>query len=125
MLIALFALFFLGGGDAALLGRVEMLLDNVKAEVQSEERRAQAVDILKNLKDVTKDFEERQGDRAKEFGELNESRALDTAGADAVWSAMMDDIEAYHAQMLSVRQDLKTVIQRDEWGSVLAVEPLD
>lgn len=125
MLIALFTLFFLGGGDAALLGRVEMLIDNVKADVQSDERRAQAVDMLKDLKDSTKEFQKRQEDRAKEFGELNEARALDTAAADAVWSAMMDDVEAYHAQMLSVRQELKTVIQKDEWGSVFAAEPLD
>jgi hypothetical protein len=125
MLIALFTLFFLGGGDAPLLGHIDMLLDNVKAEIQSEERREQAIDLMKDLKKSTKEFQKRQKDRANEFGRLNEFRQLDTEAADALWASMLDDIESYHAQILVVRQDLKAVSHRDEWARVFASDALD
>jgi len=125
MLIALFALLFLGGNTSPLLGHIEMLHDNVKAEVQSEDRRAQAADILKDIEENTKDFGKRQVDRAKDFGQLNEFRELDTKAADDVWAAIIDDVESYHAQILSARQDLKAVVTRDEWQRVFATDAAD
>ena len=80
MLVALFTLlFFAGGGDSFLLGQIDAILDNVKTEVQSEDRRAQAMEILKVMEDDTEDFNERQKDRAEELGRLNDTRDFDTA----------------------------------------------
>lgn len=121
MLVALFALLFLGGGgDSYLLGRIDMIIDNVKTEVQSEDRREQAVEILKAAEDDTEDFKKRQLDRAEDLDRLNKTRDFDTAAADAVWDAVFNDVEGYHELLLSRRQELKSVVSRDEWARVFA-----
>lgn len=56
---------------------------------------------------------------------MNELRELDTKAADDVWAAITDDVESYHAQILSARQDLKAVVTRDEWQRVFARDPAD
>jgi len=121
MLVALLALYLTGGGDHSfLLGRIDTILDNVKIEVQSEERRTQAVRIVKAMDQDTKNFVERQKDRLQGLEKLNAASDLDTAAADAIWDARLKDVESYHALMLSHRQDLKSVVNRNEWARVFA-----
>jgi len=119
MLIALFTLLFLGGGGGSyVLGQVDLLMDNVKAVVQADDRRKQAIDILKELEDDGKDYQKKQKKHAEDLDELTEERGFDTAKADAIWDAVFKDMESFHAQALSRRQELKTVVNRDEWPKV-------
>ncbi len=123
MLVALFALLFLGGGgNSFLLGQIDVALDNTKEVVQAEDRRDQAVEILKALEDDTEAFIDRQADRAKNLGELKEAPGLDPDAVDAVWESAFSDVEAYHDLILSRREELKTVLPRDEWGQVFAAD---
>ncbi len=125
MLFLLFSLLFLGGGNTPLIDHIDTIIDNVKTEVQSDERRAQAVDILKDVEKDTKDFKKRQNDRAKDLGRLNETPDFDTAAADAIWDVMFNDLESYHMQILSRRQELKSVMNQNEWGRVFVPDAVD
>lgn len=119
MLIALFTLLFLGGGGGSyVLGQVDLLMDNVKAVVQADDRRKPAIDILKELEDDGKDYQKKQKKHAEDLDELTEKRSFDTAKADAIWDAMFKDMESFHAQALSRRQELKSVVKREEWPRV-------
>jgi len=119
MLIALFTLLFLGGGGGSyVLGQVDLLMDNVKAVVQADDRRKPAIDILKELEDDGKDYQKKQKKHVEDLDELTEKRSFDTAKADAIWDAMFKDMESFHAQALSRRQELKSVVNRNEWPKV-------
>jgi len=119
MLIALFTLLFLGGGGGSyVLGQVDLLMDNVKAVVQADDRRKPAIDILKELEDDGKDYQKKQKKHVEDLDELTEKRSFDTAKADAIWDAMFKDMESFHAQALSRRQELKSVVKREEWPRV-------
>ena len=122
MLVALFTLFFLsGGGSSPLLGHVDLLIDNAKASIESEDRRSEAVELLKQHKRAAKDMNKLQQDRAKQLGKLNENRELDFAASDAIWAAEIDALEAYHAEVLATRTELKAVVNRDEWSTVFGI----
>lgn len=121
MLVALFALYLLGGGGHSyLLGRIDTILDNVKIEVRSDERRARAVKIVKAMEQDTEDFGKRQKDRLQDLEKLNEAPDFDAAAADAIWDGRIKDVESYHARMLSHRQELRSVVTREEWARVFA-----
>lgn len=126
MLIALFTLLFLGGGgNSYVLGQVDVLMGNVKAVVQADDRRKQAVEILKELEDDAKEYQKRQKKHAEDLDELTEKRSFNTAKADAIWDAMFKDMESFHAQALSRRQELKSIVNRDEWPRVFAAVTKD
>jgi len=119
MLIALFTLLFLGGGGGSyVLGQVDLLMNNVKAVVQADDRRKQAIGILKELEDDGKDYQKKQKKHAEDLDELAEERGFDTAKADVIWDAAFRDMETFHAKALSRRHDLKAVVNRDEWAKV-------
>jgi len=121
MLIALFTLLFLGGGgNSYVLGQIDVLTGNVKAVVQGEDRRKQAVELLKELEDDAKDYQKRQKKHAEDLEKLTESRTFDAAAVDAIWEAMFRDMESFHALSLSRRQELKSVVNRNEWSRVFA-----
>jgi len=121
MLIALFTLLFLGGGgNSYVLGQIDVLTGNVKAVVQADDRRKQAVELLKELEDDAKDYQKRQKKHAEDLEKLTESRTFDAAAVDAIWEAMFRDMESFHTLALSRRQELKSVVNRNEWSRVFA-----
>jgi len=121
MLIALFTLLFLGGGgNSYVLGQIDVLTGNVKAVVQADDRRKQAVELLKELEDDAKDYQKRQKKHAEDLEKLTESRTFDAAAVDAIWEAMFRDMESFHTLALSRRQELKSVVNRNEWPRVFA-----
>jgi len=88
--------------------------------VQADDRRKQAVELLKELEDDAKDYQKRQKKHAEDLEKLTESRTFDAAAVDAIWEAMFRDMESFHTLALSRRQELKSVVNRNEWPRVFA-----
>jgi dsDNA-binding SOS-regulon protein len=119
MLIALFTILFLGGGDTGML-TIADTQDEVKAVMERDDRRKEALSTLKAIKKRT-DAYHKMVDRASKS--LNKALANDDVteeDIDTIWYRYFAQREAYSRDMLDLRFQLRDQMTSEEWQQVFS-----
>jgi len=122
MLIAIFTIFFLGGGTAGFMNYIADSRDMVKEVVVDGEHRDAALETLKAMKGRVKDFNKDIKGTAKDLGKLLEGGEATSEQIDAIWAVHVENYDAYTRDILDLRFALKGDINREEWAKIFAAE---
>ncbi|MEH6588917.1 MAG: hypothetical protein V7746_01605 [Halioglobus sp.] len=124
MIIAtLLALLFFGGsGSAVMTDGIEHLHDSIKSELSKGSARDKALDVVKTMKGITKDYGKADGKQEKTLIDLLENH--DSSATDLqnhIAEANERRVE-YQRHMLDLRSDLKRTLTINEWNKVFAMD---
>lgn len=120
MLAALLALLFLGGGSDGLASAIAGTQKGLKQVVVEEQRRQEALAVVKDLKTRIRDYE-----KTLKTGWKNTRNALGGAGVaeadvDGAWEAMYRKRVGFEQDFVDARFALREVLTRAEWQELFA-----
>ena len=117
MLIALLTLLFLGGGSAnAMLDYIADTKPRIKEVVIEDERRAEALGTLKEMRAEQKRFSKLVNGTVKSLKrELAEDPG---ATGDAFWQDYFAAKQASDQRMIDLRFQLRDQLTREEWEQI-------
>ncbi len=119
MLIALFTIFFLGGGSATqLLGNISEVQDRVKIVMPKDDQRSQALSVLNAMEKRTKSRNKMVKSTVKQMSKELEDHGVTDADIDAVWNDYVQGVDEFHRDMIDLRFELKQHISSEEWQQV-------
>ena len=122
MLIALFTILLLGGSATGMLDYIADTQDTVKAVMEKDDRRKEALGTLKTMKKRTDAHNKMVKRTSKDMSKALSSDETDDAAIDAVWGEYFAQRAAYNGDMLDLRYQLKDHMTREEWQQVFAGE---
>jgi len=120
MLIALFAILFLGGSATGMLDFIADTQDTVKAVMESDDRRKEVLATLKETKKRTEAHNKMVKGAPKDMNTILSSAEVTDVDVDAIWDAYFAQRAAYNQDMLDLRYQLKDQMTREEWQQVFA-----
>ena len=124
MIIAtLLTLLFFGGSGATLMtDGIDHLHDSIKSELSKGSARDGALDVVKKMKGINKDYGKEDGKDEKALIDLLENHGSSTADLQNLLAETNKLRVEYQRQMLDLRSDLKKTLTRDDWNKVFPVE---
>jgi hypothetical protein len=122
MLIALFTFLILGGSQTGMLNYIADTQDTIKVVVESDDRREEALAILKAMKNVESAQNKVVKSVSKDLNETLLSDAATDADIDAIWEDYFSQRESYDVDMLDLRYQLKDQLTREEWQQVFSAD---
>lgn len=122
MLIALFTILFLGGDVTGMLDYISDSQDAVKAVIEPDDRRKDALATLKDMEKRTKARNKAVAGSSKELSRVLGQDDASDADIDEVWTSYFEERAAYNSDMLDLRFQLKEQLTREEWEQVFAQE---
>ena len=124
VLIIIVGAVFLGGGLAAGALSSGTALKAMKKEIKALEldgnREEQALDILDRWKKAVKPVWKTHSKRSDEIIKLLEEQHASAAAFMELFSAQTSEMQDAEAQVLMFRDELRTVLSKDEWGRLFA-----
>lgn len=119
MLIALLTILLFGGGNTAgLLYDLNDLQKQVKTVVTEDPGRSEALDVVKAMKQRTKEHAKLIKSTAKELDTALEEHVVPDTELDAIYDGYMPSVKAYHRDLIDLRFELKEYISREEWAAI-------
>lgn len=124
VLIIIFGAIFLGGGLAAGVLSSGTALKAMKKEIKAleldENREEQALDILDRWKKAAKPVMKTHSKRSDEIIKLLEEQHTSGAALKGLFSKQTSEMQDAEDQILMIRDELRTVLSKDEWGRLFA-----
>ena len=119
MLIAtLITLLFLGSGASLMADGIDQIRDNIKDQIVDDSTRKAALDIVDQMKDTTKDYENTDNDGEKELLKLIQRYETTTAELQSHLNASYDQRVRYQQQMLALRFEFRDRLSQEQWDRV-------
>ena len=116
MLIALFAVLFLGGSiQDAVLDYIADTGKSVKTVVVDDERRKRVTSTLKAMKKRTNERVKSAQQIAKRLKSALAEHDTRETSLNAAWDEYFTIIDAYNNDMIDLRFKLKEQLSREEW----------
>ena len=116
MLIALYTIFFFGGGGAfGPMDFVDEALDNTKSAIVDDDRRKEATASLKTMKTRTKQHTKAIKGISKEFDTSVSEHDITDEDIDAIWDHFFALDSEYASDMVEIRFELRDQVTREEW----------
>lgn len=122
MLIALYITLILGGSSSSLLAYIADIQDNVKTVIVKDERRQEALDTLKVMKQITKARDKQAIKTIKTLVKAFDTHSVSSGEIDAIWLGYFANTDQHNADMLDLRFELKGHINREEWAVIFTEE---
>ena len=122
MLIALITILFLGGDMTGMLDYISDSQDTVKAVMEKDDRRKEALSTLKAMEKRAKARNKVVNGASKDISRLLAQDRTDNAAVDAAWNSYFAERDAYNSDMLDLRFQLKDQITREEWRQIFTDE---
>ena len=118
MLIALFTMLILGGGDSGILNFIADTQDTVKVVMEKGDRQKEALSTLKAMK---KRVSAHNKILKRTSADLDKALSTD-ADIDAIWEAYFEQWDAYNNEMLDLRFQFRDQLTREEWQQIFGGE---
>ncbi len=115
MLIALFTIYFLGGGSGGILDYIADTKDRVEMVLADGERQEEALAVLKTIKKTATAHNKQVKRTAKGLQKTFRNHESTAAEIDALWAEHYAAINRYNEKMIDLRFELKEHIDREEW----------
>ena len=122
MLIAILTFLFLGGSSSVALDYLGDARGNAKDVIAHDARRDSAVDTIKAMEKMTKDFEKQRKKNARALVKAWKRYEDDYDAIDAVWQTQFDAVDEYYGGLIDKREDLKQSVTREEWSRIFPPE---
>ncbi len=120
MLIVLFTILFLGGGDTGMLDFIADTQDTVEVVMEKDDRRKEALGTLKAMKKRADAHNKMVKSASKDMNKTLSSDDVTDSDVDTIWDAYFSQRAAYNQDMLDLRFQLKDQLTREEWQQVFA-----
>jgi hypothetical protein len=120
MLIALFTILILGGGNTGMLDFIADTQDEVKVVMEKDDRQKEALGTLKSMKKRTDGHNKMVKGASKDLSNTLSNDEGTDAEIDAIWDAYFSERANYNQEMLDLRYQLKDQLTREEWQQVFA-----
>jgi len=121
MLIAIYTIFFLGGGGTfGPMNFIDEALGNTKAAIVDDDRRKDATASLKTMKARTKQHTKAIKGLSKEFDSSMGEHEFADEGIDATWDKFFDLNSEYTRDIVEIRFELRDQVTREEWELMFA-----
>ena len=118
MLIALFTILILGGGDTGMLDFIALTQDEVNVVMEQSDRRKEALGTLKTIKKRTDAHNKMVQGVSKELNKALATDNVTEVDIDTIWLSYFEQRAAYNNDMLDLRFQLKNQMTREEWQQV-------
>ena len=118
MLIALFTILLLGGGDTGMLDFIADTQDEVNVVMEQSDRRKEALGTLKTIKKRTDSHNKMVKGVSKELSKALATDNVTEADIDTIWLSYFEQRVVYNHDMLDLRFQLKNQLTREEWQQV-------
>ena len=121
MLLALYTIFFLGGGFSfAISDLIDDMEQSTKTVVVNDEQKKEALGTIKAMKSLLKDHGKSVGEIGKPLGKELAEHTPRTAEIDKLWDQYIDLSSDTMRDMVELRFQLKDQLTRDEWEQVFS-----
>lgn len=120
MLIALFTIYFLGGGSGAMLDYIADIKDSVEIVMAEGERQDEALTVLKAMKKKATEHYKKVKQTAKGLEKTFRNHESTAGQIDALWAKHYATLDRYNDDMLDLRFKLKEHINREEWEAIFS-----
>jgi spermidine synthase len=120
MLIALFTILFLGGGDTGMLTFIADTQDEVKAVMERDDRRKEALSTLKAIKKRTDAYHKMINRTSKGLNKALANDDVTEEDIDTIWYRYFAQRETYNRDMLDLRFQLRDQMTSEEWRQVFS-----
>ena len=117
-------LFLTGGASAGLLYDFGDVKKQLKAVVVDEERKDQALDVLKEIKSRAKAEGKGFKGLSKDFREEFSASDMTDAQLAAIGTQFIDNTRAYYSDLLDLRFELREHLTPEEWAATFVDEGL-
>ena len=120
MIIALVTALLLvsGGGAAGYLYDLNALEKNVKTEVTDPDRKSAAVDVVKQMQDLDKNYRKSLSDFADDLAARDPDAILTEQQVNEVVAPFAEEVEAYQQGVIDKRFELRDQVNREEWAGL-------
>ncbi len=119
MLTALMIILFFGGGNTAIfLYDLNDLKKQVKTVVTEDPGRSEALNVVKAMKNRTKEQTKLIKSTANELDAALEEHAVPDTELDAIYDGYMLGVTAYHRDLIDLRFELKEHVSREQWAII-------
>ena len=115
MLIALFTIFFLGGGSSGVLQYIGDTQDAVKSVMPKGDEQEATLSTLKAMKKKTNALNKVAKRAAKEIDKVFSDHDTTDADLDEIWDGYFAELDKHNHDMLDLRFELKESVSREEW----------
>ena len=120
MLIALFTILLLGSSSTGMLDYIAETQDTIKVVMQKDDRRKEALSIVKALEKRTNAHNKMVKRASKDLNKTLSSDEITDADIETVWDAYFSQRATYNQDMLDLRFQLRDQMTREEWQQVFA-----
>ncbi len=121
MLVALYTIFFLGGGFSfAISDLLDDIEQTTKTVVVNDEQKKEALGTIKAMKTLLKDHQKSIGEISKPMGKELAENPLRNAEVDKLWDQYIDLSSDIMRDMVELRFQLKDQLSREEWEQVFS-----
>lgn len=115
MLIALFTIFLLGGGSAPLIDDIQFTENQIELVMEKSDERKSAISTLDEMTKRTKQRGKMLGEMRKRVKKLVADHSTTPEDAERLWSELITETAAFHADMIKLRFELKSHVSRENW----------
>jgi len=120
MLIALFTIYFLGGGSGGMLDYIADIEDSVEIIMAEGERQDEALTVLKAMKKKATEHYKKVKQPTKGLEKTFRNHESTAEQIDALWAEHYATLDRYNDDMLDLRFELKEHINREEWEAIFS-----
>jgi len=121
MLIALYTIFFLGGGfSLEISGLIDEMETSTKTVVVNEERNKEALSTIKAMQNRLKDHNKSVKQISKTLGKEFAEHTLRSNEIDNLWDQYIDLNSDTTRDLIELRFQLRDQLTPDEWDQVFS-----
>ena len=119
MLVALYAIFFLGGGfSLGISDFIDELEDSTKIVVVDDERQKAALGTIKEMKNRIKEHKKNVTEISKALGKEISEHSVRSNEIDKLWDQYIDLSSDVTRDVIELRFQFRDQLTRDEWDQV-------
>ncbi len=122
MLTALIISLLFGGSSTAMLAYLADTQDTVKIVMVKDDRKKAALSTLKVIKKRTNARNRRVKRAMKDLNMALRQDDISTADIDEIWAGYFAEVDQYKDDMLDLRWELKSHINREEWEAIFSAD---
>ena len=122
MLTMLIISLLFGGSSTAMLAGLADTRNNVKIVMVKDNRQKAALNTLKAMKKRTNARNEQVKRVIKDLQKALQQDEISTANIDSIWAGYFAEVDDYKDDILDLRWELKTHINREEWEAIFSAE---
>lgn len=123
MLIALFTIFVLGGGNSfGPMIFIDEAMDNTKAVIVDKDRQKEVTASLKEMKKRSKEYVSTVKDAIKGLTPASNPHDTNAAELDAFWTEIFAQNAQYASDIIDMRFELRDKLSREEWERMFPVK---